>query len=162
GPSSLLQKGPFDISWLKPQALFGFDGLDAITHGALLSLALNTLVYVVVSLAGQTRLHERLQVARFLGDAVPQPATQVDMPPTAATVADLPELLECFVGRDHAQGLCEQYAARSGRAALLPHERADPELVRVTEHLLTGALGASSARLVMASMLRGRDMQLEE
>src|SRR5262249_57048966 len=32
----------------------------------------------------------------------------------------------------------------------------------ITEHQLAGALGASSARVVMASMLRGRDMHLED
>jgi len=162
GPSQLLREGPFGIAWLKPHALFGLGGLDSITHGAMWSLALNALAYVVVSLLGTTRLHERLQAARFLGDASAQPTAQPGVPHSAATVGDLQELLECFVGRDRARSLCEQYAARSGRAELLTHERADPELVRVTEHQLAGALGASSARLVMASMLRGRDMQLED
>lgn len=162
GPSLLVLDGPFGIAWLRPQALFGFDGLDSITHGALWSLALNTLAYIGVSIVRTTRLHERLQAARFLGDANAQPAVQPNLPHSAATVGDLQELLECFVGRDHGRGLCQQYAARLGRAELLPHERADPELVRITEHLLAGALGASSARLVMASMLRGRDMQLED
>ena len=162
GPSALLRDGPFGLEWLRPHALFGLGGLDSITHGALWSLSLNTLAYVGVSLAGTIRLHERLQTARFLGDASAQPSVQPNILHSAATVGDLQELLECFVGRDHARGLCDQYAARLGRTALLPHERADAELVRVTEHLLAGALGASSARLVMASMLRGRDMQLEE
>jgi len=162
GPSALLRDGPFGIGWLRPQTLFGFSGLDPITHGAFWSLALNALAYVAVSLTGAPRLHERLQSARFLGDASAQPAPQPGVPTSAATVGDLQELLECFLGGDRARALCEQYAARSGRAQLLPHERADPEFVRVTEHQLAGALGASSARLVMASMLRGRDMQLEE
>src|SRR5437763_1878523 len=154
GPSELLRDGPFGIAWLKPQTLFGFGGLDPITHGAFWSLALNTLAYLAVSLIGTPRLHERLQSARFLGEASAQQAPQPGVPTSAATVGDLQELLECFLGRDRAHSLCEQYAARSGRAQLLPHERADPEFVRVTEHQLAGALGASSARLVMASMLR--------
>jgi len=162
GPSSLLNDGPLGIGWLRPQALFGLDGFDSIAHGALWSLALNALAYVLVSLLGTTRLHERLQAARFLGQASDQATTRANAPPIAATVGDLQELLECFVGRDRAKGLCDQYAARSGLAELLPHERADPEFARVTEHRLAGVLGASSARLVMASMLRGRDMELEE
>jgi signal transduction histidine kinase/CheY-like chemotaxis protein len=161
-PPSFLRNGPFGIAWLRPQALLGFDGLDSFTHGSLWSVSLNALTFVCVSLAGTLRLHERLQVARFLGDVVAQPPAATASPHSAATVGDLSELLERFVGRDHAQALCEQYAARSGRPALLPHERADPEFVRITEHLLAGALGTSSARLVMASMLRGRDMQLED
>jgi len=162
GASQFVHEGPFGILWLRPQALFGVAQLDSIAHGALWSLGLNTLAYIGVSLTRTTRLHERLQAARFLGDTNPQHPTQPDAPPSAATVGDLQELLECFVGHDHARALCDQYATRLGRTELLPHERADPELVRVTEHLLAGALGASSARLVMASMLRGRDMQLEE
>jgi PAS domain S-box-containing protein len=161
-PSDLLRHGPFGIEALRPQALFGLDYVDSITHGAMWSLAVNTLAYVGVSLAGAPRLHERMQVARFLGDAVAHPVTQPASPRSSATVGDLQELLERFVGAERARGLREQYAARARAPALLPHERADPELVRVTEHLLAGALGASSARLVMASMLRGRDMQLEE
>ena len=162
GPSSLLTEGPFAIGWLKPQSLFGLSMLDPVTHGAFWSLALNALAYVVVSLKGTPRLHERLQAARFMGEASAHPAPQREVPTSAATVGDLQELLECFLGRDSARGLLEQYAARSGRAELLPHERADPALVRECEHQLAGALGASTARLVMASMLRGRDMEIEE
>ena len=162
GPSSLLVNGPFGIAWLKPHALFGLDGFDPITHGTLWSLVLNILAYVGVSLAGAPRLHERLEAARFLGDATAPQGPRPNVPVTSATVGDLMELLECFVGRERTRALCEQYATQLGHAQLLPHERADPEFVRITEHQLAAALGASSARLVMASMLRGRDMHLED
>jgi len=162
GPSSLIGEGLFGLAWLRPHALFGLEGWDPISHGTFWSLTLNTLAYIVVSLAGAKRLHERLEAARFLGDASAPQATRAPAPVTSATVADLLELLECFVGRDRARGLCEQYVARLGRSELAPNERADPELVRITEHQLAGALGASSARLVMESMLRGRDMHLED
>jgi signal transduction histidine kinase/CheY-like chemotaxis protein len=83
------------------------------------------------------------------------------VPRISATVGDLQELLDRFVGQERARSLLTEYAANSGRV-LPPNERADPELLRFTERLLAGALGAASARLVMASMLRGRDMQLED
>jgi PAS domain S-box-containing protein len=162
GSLQLIQNGLFGIAWLRPYELFGLDGVDPITNGTFWSLLLNTLAYLVVSLAGAKRLHERLEAARFLGEASDPQTTRPAVPVSSATVGDLMELLERFVGRDRARGMCEQYAARVGRAELAPHERADPEFARVTEHQLAGALGASSARLVMASMLRGRDMHLED
>jgi Na+/proline symporter/signal transduction histidine kinase len=162
GAGAFARLGPFGIQWLSPHGLFGFANLDPIAHGTLWSLGLNALAYVWVSLLSKTSLHDRLHAARFLGQAAQAPEIRSPEPNSAATVADLRELLECFVGPGHAHNLIEGFAASGDRAAISPHERADPRLVRIVEHGLAGALGASSARLVMASMLRGRDMQLEE
>jgi len=162
GFASFAEQGPFGLTWLSPHGLFGFANLDPIAHGTLWSLGLNTLAYVGVSLVSKTSLHDRLHAARFLGQAAQAPEVRLPEPHSNATVADLRELLECFVGPSHARNLIESFVASGGRTPLSPHERADPRLVRIVEHGLAGALGASSARLVMASMLRGRDMQLEE
>ena len=162
GAGRFATTGPLGIEWLSPHGLFAFGQLDPIAHGALWSLGLNAVAYVGVSLLSKTSLHDRLHAARFLGQAAEPPVARTVEPPSAATVADLRELLECFVGPNHARNLIDAYAASGGRAAVSPHERADPHLVRVVEHGLAGALGASSARLVMASMLRGRNMPLED
>ena len=162
GADAFVEQGPFGLRWLSPYGLFGLDNLDPIAHGTLWSLGLNALAYVAVSLACKTSLHERLHAARFLGQAAQSTEVSIAEPNTAATVADLQELLECFVGASHARNLIESYGANDRKSGLSPHERADPKLVRIVEHGLAGALGASTARLVMASMLRGRDMQLEE
>ena len=162
GSPEFATAGPLGIGWLSPYGLFGLADLDPMAHGAFWSLGLNTLAYVGVSLLSRTSLHDRLHATRFLGDAAQPASVRTAEPPSAATVGDLRELLECFVGPEHARQLIDAYVASGGKAPELPHERADPRLVRVVEHGLAGALGASSARLVMASMLRGRNMPLEE
>ena len=162
GAREFVTAGPFGLAWLSPHGLFGFADLDPVAHGTFWSLGLNTLAYVGVSLMTKTSLHDRLHATRFLGQAAQAPDLRPAEPPSAATVADLRELLECFVGPNHARHLIAAYVASGGKLPPSPHERADPSLVRVVEHGLAGALGASSARLVMASMLRGRNMQLEE
>jgi len=162
GATAFGNDGPFGLRWLSPYGLFGLGYLDPIAHGALLSLGLNALAYVGVSLACKTSFHDRLRTARFLGQASESPVASGAEPNTAATVADLQELLECFVGAARSRQLIETYGAGRREGSLSPHERADPKLVRDVEHGLAGALGASTARLVMASMLRGRDMQLED
>jgi Na+/proline symporter/signal transduction histidine kinase len=163
GDSALLRDGPFGIGWLRPQALFGVRGLDLLTHGTLWSLAVNLACYLGVPLLSAPRLSERLQAVRFLGGDEPQQAyAGRALPRINATVGDLRELLQRFFEPDRVVQFFREYSQQRGGAALLPGERAEPELARYTERLLVGALGAASARLILASTLRGRDMQPED
>ena len=161
GDQAWLSEGLFGISALRPYALFGSHGLDPVTHGAIWSLTINLLVYVLMSWLAKPRLSERLQAVQFLGlDA----ATSSTLPAmtTPATVGDLLALLERFLGPDRATAQVQDFSMQHGKPIPAAHERADRELLRFTEHLLAGALGASSARLLLASTLRGRDMQPED
>ena len=160
--TEFLAHGPLAIEWLRPQALLGYDGLDDITHSAVWSLGFNLFFYVFMPWLIPMGLSERVQAGRFMED--PQALTPARLAPNkiAATVGDLLVLLERFFGAERARAELEGYAERRGWPALKPDERASPELARFTEHLLSGALGASSARLVLSSTLRGGDMQLED
>src|SRR5699024_6636527 len=42
--------GPFGITWLAPEALFGLHGLDALTHSLFWSMLVNIGLFVAVSL----------------------------------------------------------------------------------------------------------------
>jgi Na+/proline symporter/signal transduction histidine kinase len=158
----LLSDGPFGIRWLSPEALFGFVGSDALTHGVFWSLALNVAAYVAVSLLRKPGLRERLQAAKFLEDAVEAEALERDLPRSLATVGDLLELVERFLGQERAAAAFIEFSAKAGRAGLDKNAQADPDLARFVEHLLAGVLGTSSARLVLGTTLRGRDMQPED
>lgn len=161
GNTTWLEYGPYSIEWLRPHGLFGWNLFDPLTHGVLWSLAANISLYALVSLLGTHGLRERMQLARFLeGDVSPQASGSLVQ--NNATVGDLQELLERFFGRERTQDIVSQYSANLGRPLLLPGDRADSEFARHTEHLLAGTLGTSSARVVIASALRGRDMQLED
>jgi len=163
GDSALLRDGPFGLAWLRPQALFGAHGLDLLTHGTLWSLAVNLACYIGVPLLAAPRLRERLQAVRFLGEAEPQQVyAERALPRINATVGDLRELLERFFEPARVQQFFREYADSTGGAPLVHNERAEPGLARYTERLLVGALGAASARLILASTLRGRDMQPED
>ena len=162
GSSALMESGPFGLAWLRPQALFGLGMFDPITHGALWSLGLNCLVYVAVPLLAKPGLSERLLAGRFMEDPQASGPVQPSTLKVTATIGDLQVLIERFFGPERALEELDRYARREGRSRLKPDDRASPELARYTEHLLSGAVGASSARLVLASALRGRDMQLED
>jgi Na+/proline symporter/CheY-like chemotaxis protein len=161
--SALLRDGPFGLAWLRPQALFGVQGLDLLTHGTLWSLAVNLACYLGVPLLAAPRLRERLQAVRFLGEEAPEQAEAGRaLLSINATVGDLRELLERFFEPGRVQQFFREYSETMGGAPLVHNERAEPGLARYTERLLVGALGAASARLILASTLRGRDMQPED
>ena len=163
--AALIAEGPLGIAGLRPQALFGESGLDAVTHGTLWSLAANLSFYLLVSWLSKPRLAERLQAVQFLhpGESG-EPARGLPLAPAAtpATVGDLLALLERFLGAESATQQLAGFSQQRGKTLPPMGERADRELLRFTEHLLAGALGASSARLLLASTLRGRDMLPED
>ncbi len=158
----ILHNGAFGISWLRPEALFGTSGMDALTHGVFWSLSLNLISYIGVSLLRSPGLRERLQAVKFLEEAVGAEAPERGLPSSSATVGDLHELVECFLGSERTTAAFAEYSARIGRGTLDRRDHAAPELARFVEHLLASVLGTSSARLVLGTTLRGRDMQPED
>ena len=81
--------------------------------------------------------------------------------PGGATVGDLLLLAERLLGAPAARRLLER-RSRELRRHVFAEERADLALLQSLERDLSGALGASSARLVLTSALRGAGIELAE
>ena len=158
-PLSLVRDGPFGISAVRPEELL-FLQFDPLSHAVFWSLSTNIAAYVVVSLLRAPEPIERLQAQIF----VPDGAT--DRRPsrsafrgwkTSLTLKDLEEAAARYLGRERAR---QSFAAFSTRRALLPGAAdrpdalADVQAIRFTEHLMTSAVGAASARLIMSLILR--------
>ena len=54
-PESFLVEGPWGVGLLRPEQLFGLQGMDDISHGMFWSMLLNAGCYVVVSMIGRDR-----------------------------------------------------------------------------------------------------------
>ncbi len=128
--------------------------------GIVLSVVLNTLCYVVVSLLTRASLSERLQSASFVGTPLPE-SENMSLYQSRVTVGELEMLASRFVGRQRVRSAFRQYWQQQ-RETLLPNQQAPSTLIRHTERVLAGVFGASSAKLVLTSALQGRNMQLEE
>jgi Na+/proline symporter/signal transduction histidine kinase/ActR/RegA family two-component response regulator len=153
--------GPFDLTWLAPHALFGLNFPEEFSHGVFWSLAANVTVMVVLSLRYRPAIGERLRVAgsRLL---VGFPGTRGgQLLPGGATVGDLLLLAERLLGAPAARRLLER-RSRELKRHVFAEERADLALLQSLERDLSGALGASSARLVLTSALRGAGIELAE
>jgi Na+/proline symporter/signal transduction histidine kinase len=150
----LLQHGPFGIEALRPQALFGMD-LPPLLHGALWSLSLNILTYVVLSLARQPSSIERLQADLFVPEALAPIAPTFRRWRTTVTVQDIQSTVAQYLGPERASQAFEAFAA-GHHTRLDPMAPADFELLQHSEHLIASSIGAASSRLVMSLLLRKR------
>ena len=156
-PAEWLSAGPGGIAALNPQALFGLT-LDPLVHGMVWSLGPNVALLVLVSLVSRAGDAERTQAERFV---VTLPArAEPTAPGKLASLADLRDLAARFVGDARAEETFGVLAAmRQGpmtSVAEVMRARVDPEAAQVTERLLAGAIGAASARVVVASQIANR------
>ena len=63
--TAILTNGPFGLSLLRPQSLFGLD-LPPLAHGVFWSLSLNILAYIGLSLGRAPAAIERMQADLFV------------------------------------------------------------------------------------------------
>jgi Na+/proline symporter/CheY-like chemotaxis protein/anti-sigma regulatory factor (Ser/Thr protein kinase) len=151
---SIIDEGPLGIALLKPQALF-FLQFEPMTHGVVMSLLTNVLAYVSVSLLRAPEPIERLQAQLFVIDDMPRPASSpaFRLWRTAVTVGDLEQTAARYLGRERAGRSFEDYRLERN-LQLAPDDEADINTLRFTEHLLSRAIGAASARLVLSLLLK--------
>lgn len=128
--------------------------------GILLSLIGNVIGYVAASKLTSPAVSEWLQASNFVGKS-----TRANDPGSLqhakVSVEELQMLASRFLGSQRVNQSFSRYA-RSRSMALSPNQQAPAELIADTERMLAGVFGSSSARLVLASALHGRQVQLEE
>ncbi len=151
--SRFVDNGLFGLGWLRPEALFVDLSTHPLTHGVLWSLGANVIVLVTVSLVSRQSIVERMQAAVFSTPVTAGARTADSVRKADISTGDLVALAERFVGEQHARLSFADFAAAQS-IELVPTASADPRLMQFTERLLAGAIGASSARVVMTSALR--------
>ena len=161
-PITFLSHGLFGTELLRPQQLFGLQGLDDITHCLFWSMLANIGCYVGVSLIKGPTAAEHGQATVFV-DALNHPAATAGSRfwRGSASVNDLQQLLGRFLGPERAQEAFSAYA-RSRGAKSVDALTADANLVHYAESLLAGAIGSASARVMVASVVEEEPLGLDE
>ncbi len=161
-PIGFVEDGPFEIGLLRPYALFGLDGMDSLSHAMFWSLVANIGGYVLGSLMSRPGAIERIQGALFVDVSGRSGAFGgTNFWRGSATVADLKTLLARFIGARESDRVLGDYA-RSRDLNLDRLREADAALVSFVERLLAGAIGAASARVMVASVAKGEVVGIEE
>jgi Na+/proline symporter/nitrogen-specific signal transduction histidine kinase len=158
--AALMAEGPWGIGWLRPEALFGLDGLDPLVHSVFWSLFLNTAVLVVVSLLTDQSALERVQASIFVDVFRRNAPNGHTVIRSSATSNDLFFVAQRVLGAARADALFRTAALEAGvpRSQLEP----SPRFIDRLERELAGSIGAASAHVMLSKVVSGDAVSLEE
>ena len=159
--ASFLSEGPFGINILAPYALFGLDMFDPLTHSVFWSLLVNTGALIIVSLFDRQGALEQLQAKLFV-DVFSQGIDTRDsrLWSGSSTVAEIKDLVSRLVGPIRTEKAFAGYEMNHG-VKLDVNAQADAALVEFAERELSGSIGASSARVMVSSVVKGEALSME-
>ncbi|MCU0815538.1 MAG: sensor histidine kinase [Cypionkella sp.] len=158
GPDAVLSarifaEGPLGISWLRPYALFGVEGMDPLLHALFWSLFVNTAVFLIGSLLTFPGPVERMQGAAFVRVFDMDESGPRGWSRGIAEPEDLLMMAQRILGDDESLVFFEGEAKAQGKAGYLPDPT--PEFMARLERRLAGSVGAATAH-AMISQLAGR------
>jgi len=156
----LLSHGPWGIGWLRPEAMFGFDGLDPLAHAAFWSLSLNILTLTVVSLLTTQSALERIQASVFVDVFRRGDQARGNFVRGSATANDLFFVAERVLGEKRAAALFETEARDAGVEPDMLEP--SPDFIGRLERELAGSVGAASAHVMLSKVVSGSEVSLEE
>ncbi|MCU0385120.1 MAG: ATP-binding protein, partial [Flavihumibacter sp.] len=158
---TIVENGYFGVAWLKPDALFGLNSLDPVSHSLFWSLLLNSGFFVLVSINSQKGSRETFQAELFV-DFLNKEKFEVE-PAVWKNTASLPALrllLQNFIGTERTASLFQKYANR--HQIPLNTTTADPRLVQLTEKILAGVIGSASAHILVSRVAKAEELSMEE
>lgn len=159
--TDFLSYGPAYIHWLRPEALFGLEGMDNLSHGVFWSLLFNVSFYIWGSLNFKQSASEHNQAALFVDIFKYDTSYESSVAWRGkALVSDLTSLLGKFFGQVRSERALNLYARRN--KLNLKTRYASPQLVNYTEKMLSGAIGAASARIVVSSVAKEEQITVNE
>lgn len=162
---SLLNEGLFAISWLKPTALFGLDGMDLWSHSLFWSMLLNISSYIFCSIFWQQDEREHDQIRKFFGAfEIERAARHAETKRLSkpVTIAQFKSLMAKFIGETEAERAISHYLGERE----IPFEGTIsefdmPNLKRYTEKSLAGSVGAAAAGAIVDSFLSDMGSRME-
>ena len=158
-PAGVMTDGPLGMAWARPQALFGIEGLDPLVHGVFWSMLFNSGIFLVVSVFSFPSPLERLQGAQFVNIFAHSAAPQ-GWQGGVAQSEDLMIMAQRILGAEEAQSLFRAEAERQGLAGYLPEPSAD--FLQRLERELSGSVGAATAHAMVAQIIGGHSVSVED
>ncbi|GLQ54828.1 sensor histidine kinase [Devosia nitrariae] len=158
--AAIMAKGPWGITWLRPEALFGLEGLDPLVHAVFWSLFLNTATLAVVSLLTSRSALERLQTNLFVNVFGRTSGSGQTFMRGSAAVNDLFFVAQRVLGDERAVALFGNEASESGQ--VWTDLEPTPAFIGRLERELAGSIGAASAHVMLSKVVSGDAISLEE
>ncbi|RZG68390.1 response regulator [Acinetobacter bouvetii] len=164
---NFLNHGPLGISWLRPEALLGFESFDPLTHGVVWALGLNIILYVWVSRIFRPSIAEQIQAESFFyyeTKPLPSHNTSNDInylhhDVARLKVGDLITLAKRITGEGAATRAFQQFCMQNN-VSLNENSSANGMWWRFTEQYLAGTIGAASARTLLTTAMVNNGLAL--
>ncbi len=156
---AFMENGPHGLAMLRPQALFGINGMDPLVHAIFWSMLLNTVAFILMSLVSFPSPIERLQGAQFVNVFHHSSATR-GWSGKVAQSEDLMVMAQRIIGSDQAQNLFRYEARRQGGSGYLPEPT--PEFLERLERELAGSVGAATAHAMVGQIVGGASVSVQD
>ncbi|MCU9839344.1 ATP-binding protein [Ruegeria sp. WL0004] len=156
---SVIEQGLWGLSWLRPQALFGIEGLDPMVHSVMWSLSLNSAAFCIASLLSFPSPLERLQGAQFV-NVFDHSAGPRGWSGSVAQSEDLMIMSQRIMGAREAQEFFQAEAKAQGSRAYFPEPT--PAFLERLERELSGSVGAATAHAMIGQIVGGSSVSVED
>lgn len=158
---SFVTDGPWGISWLKPYELFTLQEFSPVTNALFWSMFFNLLCFLLLSV-WRTQSSEEKNQAEIFVDIFKYSELYEDSIVWRGTayLRDIQKLLASFIGPARAEQLLRGFANRY-KIDWQTTSSIDPRLVSYTERILSGYVGSSSARLMIAATAKEEEMNID-
>ncbi|ADU65344.1 Stage II sporulation protein E [Desulfurispirillum indicum S5] len=163
--STLLEEGPWGLSFLRPLELFGLSGFDMWSHALFWTMFFNLGAYLALSLLTSASSDEEEQAERFVdvfegNDPALVTRERISQAPS---VHEFRDLMAKFIGERQAHVALNQYMKEKSLAL---DEKHLPEyevigLKQFTEKTLAGSVGAAPARIILENYLSAKGSRME-
>jgi Na+/proline symporter/nitrogen-specific signal transduction histidine kinase len=158
-PQMVLDHGLAGLSWLRPRALFGVEGMDPLVHSVMWSILLNTGAFILVSILTFPKPLERLQGAQFVNVWEHSPTTG-SWTGGLAQSEDLLLMTQRILGAREAQTLFTKTAERQGLSGFLPEP--SPDFLLELERELSGSVGGATAHAMISQIVGGASVSVQD
>ncbi|WP_291727213.1 ATP-binding protein [Leisingera sp. F5] len=158
-PEHILRDGLFGLSWLRPEALFGIEGMDPTVHAVMWSMSLNALVFCLVSLMSFPSPLERLQGAQFV-NVFDHSAGPRGWTGSVAQCEDLMIMSQRILGAGEAQAFFQRERLRQGGRGPLPEPT--PAFLERLERELSASIGAAAAHAMIGQIAGGSSVSVSD
>lgn len=161
GLNTIAENGYFGLKALRPYQLFGFDFLSPINHALFWSMLINIFTYLVLSVSFKGNYRER-----NYGEMFTKPYEITGLQENAfiwqgeAYYKDIQELLHRFLGDERASRAIDIFKRKYNISN--DEKLADARFINFSEKLLTGTIGASSAKILIGSVIKEKPVSLNE
>lgn len=145
----VLQEGPFGIAWLSPATPLGLQATDPLLTAMVLSMGVNTALFILGSLFSFPSPLERLQGAQFV-NVFDHSRALKGWRGAVGTADDLLIMAQRIMGQARAGRLFEEVAAGQGHEGDLPEPT--PDFLERLERELAGSVGAATAHAMVAQI----------